>query len=333
MNGLSRRRLLRTVLALAALGLVSGCGLVSPPGQQAAVPRRIGLLESGATLNLFEPFREGLRDLGYVEGRDILIEHRSAEGNLDRLPTLAADLVGLPVEIIVVTENAAQIAASRATSTIPIVAGGANVVSAGLVTSIARPEGNITGVTSNATETVGKRVELIKDTVPTISRLAVVWGRGSTTVQANMQLVERAAEVLQLHATWYEVTDLDDLPAVFATARADGADGLVVQSGGILGGNTDPRIGGAVLKSRLPAVAEQRAFAASGGLLAHGTRPGASARRAASYVDKILKGARPGDLPIELPTEFHIVVNLRTAQELGIAIPQSVLNRATEVIQ
>jgi putative tryptophan/tyrosine transport system substrate-binding protein len=328
-----RRRFLQGSLAVAGLSLCSGCGLVSLPGQRPAAVRRIGYLESGINANAFEPIREGLGDLGYVEGQNIVIEYRSAEGRLERLPALAAELVDLRVELIVARDTAPALAASRATSAIPIVAAGGNVVAAGLVTNIARPEGNITGVTTNSVETVGKWVELLKETVPTISRLAVMLDLSGSSSQAFLQQVEHAARTLQVQVTTYDLRDLDQLSAVLSMVKADGAEGLLVVSGGILVAGMDPRIGGEVLRSRLPAVAEARPFAANGGLLAHGTNIDTLARRSASYVDKILKGARPSDLPLELPTTFEIVVNLKTAQELGITIPQSVLQRATQLIQ
>jgi len=306
---------------------------VSLPGQRPAALRRIGYLESGINANAFEPVREGLSDLGYLEGQTIVIEHRSAEGRLERLPALAAELVDLRVELIVARDTAPALAASRATSAIPIVAAGGNVVAAGLVTNIARPEGNITGVTTNSVETVGKWIELLKETVPTISRLAVMLDLSGSSSQAFLQQVERSARALQVRVTTYDLRDLDHLPAVLSTAKADGAEGLLVVAGGIVVAGMDPRIGGEVLRARLPAVAEARPFAANGGLLAHGVDIETLARRSGSYVDKILKGATPGDLPLELPTTFDIVVNLKSARELGITIPQSVLQRATQVIE
>ena len=329
----TRRHFLQGSLALASLGLLSGCGLGSFPGQRSAGPRRIGFLDSGTNPGRFETFREGLRDLGYVEGQHVLIVRRDAEREFDHLPAMAAELVALPVEVIVVTGSPAIFAASRATSTIPIVTAGTNVVGTGLVTNIARPEGNITGVATSASDTFGKWVELLKETVPTISRLAAVQDRAGGPSGTQIERVERAAHPLGLQVVPYAVPDLDQLAAVLATARAEGADGLMVLSGGVFGGGSDPRIGGEALKAGLPAVAEQRAFAANGGLLAHGVGTEMLARRAAAYVDKILKGARPGELPIELPTTFEIVVNLSTAQALGITVPQSVLLQATEIVQ
>ena len=242
-------------------------------------------------------------------------------------------MVAWPAEVIVVPVPAAALAASRATSTIPIVAAGGNVVTAGLVNNIARPEGNITGVATNSVETVGKWVELLKETVPALSRLAVLREPSGLSAPLFTQQVERAAQALRLQPAPYDLRDLDHLPAILSTARAEGADGLLLLPSPVLGPGNDPRIGSGVQQSRLPAIAEMRPFALAGGLLAHGPNQRALSRRSASHVDKILKGARPGELPIELPTEFDIVLNLKTAATLGIAVPPSILQRATEVIQ
>jgi putative ABC transport system substrate-binding protein len=219
------------------------------------------------------------------------------------------------------------------TSVIPIVTAGGDVVAGGLVTNIARPEGNITGVASNSAEAVGKWLELLRETVPGISQLAGLLDPRAPTASSFLRAAQPAAQALQLQLAWYELRDLDQLTAVLTTARSDGADGLVLVPGGVLGGGGDPRIVAELLKSRLPAVSQQRDFAVNGGLLGHGTDNDALARRAASYVDKILKGALPGELPIELSTEFNIVINLKSAQELGITVPGTVLARATELIQ
>lgn len=333
MTGWSRRQVVRGSLGLAGLGVLSGCGRM-PWQPQPRVPR-IGYLDSDArvTSRTFEAFREGLRDLGYVEGHDILVEYRDAEGKAERLPALAAELVALPAEVIVVPVPVAAQAASRATTSIPIVAAGGNVVTAGLVKNIARPESNITGVSTNSVETVSKWVELLKETVPTLARIAVARDPSGLSAPLFMEQVRRAADSLRLQSVAYDLGDLDHLPALLATATAGGADGLLLLPSPVLGAGNDPRIGDAVRRSRLPAIAEMRPFAVVGGLLAHGPNQQALSRRSASHVDKILKGAKPGDLPIELPTEFDIVVNLATAGALGIAIPQSVLQRATEVIQ
>jgi putative ABC transport system substrate-binding protein len=329
----TRRQFARSSMALAGLSLLSGCELISVPGQQPASLRRVGVITDGLSDSNLASFREGMRDLGYVEGQNLLIEYRDAEGNIDRLPALAAELVSSRVEVIVARNNLTALAVSRATSSIPIVAAGADVVAAGLVTTIARPEGNLTGVTSNSVETVVKWIELLAETVPTMSCLGVVLDWRGPAAQAYVQQLEHAVQFLQIQRNIYDLRGLDRLPAVLATARADGTDSLVVVPGGVLAGGSDPRIGAAVLTSRLPAVAQQRLFAVSGGLLAHGVNTEALIRRSASYVDKILKGAKPGALPVELPTEFHIVVNVQSAQVLGITVPQSVLQQASEIIR
>lgn len=329
---LSRRHMLRRGLALAALGLAAGCGVVSFPGQQQPAIRRIGYLRESVNPETFGVFRDGLRDLGYVEGQDLVIEVRDPEGSMERLPTLAAELVSLPVEVIVAGGPFSALAAAQVTSTIPIVVASSNAVLS-LVSNIARPEGNITGVATNNVAAVGKWIELLKETVPSLSHLAALGDQSSPQGSPNRAQVEGATRALQIGYTWYGVSDLDELPAVLATVVAQGADGLVVISGGIIGGGADPRIGLAVLQSGLPAVGDVRAFAANGGLLAHGVDTLALHRRSAVYVDKLLKGAKPGDLPIELPTQFNIVINLNSARELGITVPASVLARATEIIQ
>jgi putative tryptophan/tyrosine transport system substrate-binding protein len=188
-------------------------------------------------------------------------------------------------------------------------------------------------VSTNNVETVGKWIELLEAAVPTISRLGVLLDPKGPSAAPVMRQVERSAQALQLRPSWYELTDLDRLAAALSTARAAGSDGLVLLSGGVLGSASHPRIGGELLKARLPAVAEHRGFAVAGGLLAHGPDTAALARRAAGYADKILKGARPGNLPVELPTTYTVVINVKTAQALGLTIPPSVLAQATELIQ
>lgn len=328
-----RRSFLRSSLAIAGLSLLSGCSLPPLPGQRTTNLRRVGFLDIEAGTSRIGPFREGMRELGYVEGQNLVIEYRGSQGSAERLPALATELVNSQVEVIVTSNPSATFAAAQATSVIPIVVAGGNIVATGLVTNIAHPEGNVTGVTTGGAAAVAKWIELLKGAVPTLSRLAVVGDPRTPNVRAYQQAVGRAAQVLELQFTWYDLGDLDNLSDVLATVTADGADGLVLVSGGTLAAGSDPRIGEALLNYRLPAIAESRPFAVNGGLLAHATDGSALAKRAASYVDKILKGAQPGDLPIELPTTFEILVNLRTAQALGITMPASVLAQATEVIQ
>jgi hypothetical protein len=236
----SRRRLIRGSLALTSLSLLAGCGLVSLPGLRPPGPRRIGYLDAGTNSPLVEPVRDGLRELGYVEGQTIAIEYRNAEGKLDRLPALAAELIGVPVELIVTREASSALAASQATSTLPIVVSGGDIVAAGLVANIAHPEGNITGVTTNTAEAIVKWVELLKEAVPTLSRLAAVVDPGAPVTEAVLREMKRAAETLQLHLRSYDLRELDQLPAVLVAVNADRADGLVAAPGGVLGGGTNP---------------------------------------------------------------------------------------------
>jgi putative tryptophan/tyrosine transport system substrate-binding protein len=329
----TRRQVAVWTLGLAGCGALTGCGLASFPGSQPAGPRRVGYLDSLANQGTIEPFRDGMRELGYVDGRTVAVEYRSADGDLALLPTLVAELVALPIDVFVAPNPIVARAAREATSTLPIVASGGNVVAAGLVTNIAHPEGNITGVTTNSVEAIGKWVELLKEAVPATTRLAVLLDLGGPAAQAFLSQVELATRALQLLSRPYDVRDLAQLPAVLATVKTDGMDGLVVVSGGALGGGSDPRISTAVFNSQIPAVAELRSFAVAGGLLSHGASTSVLARRSAGFVDKILHGARPSDLPIELPTVFDVVVNLNTAAHLGLTIPPSVLQRATEIIQ
>lgn len=327
---LARRRFLSGGLALTCLGLLTGCGTMQMPGQRASSVRRIGYLEAGTNIPRIHELRAGMHELGYVEGQTHSIEYRNAEGSLERLPALAAELVELRVEVIVGSNNPAFIAASQATSTIPIVAAGGNIVATGLVTNVARPGGNITGVSTNATELYGKWVDLLKEAVPGLSRLAAIV---DLTTGGGLRWVEPAARTLRLRLTPYDLRDLNQLPTVLSMAKDDGADGLAIVSGGVLGGAVNPSIGTEVLRVRLPAIAESQYFALNGGLMAFGANTAEFARRSATYVDKILRGARPGDLPIEQPNIFDLAVNLRTAQALGLNMPQSVLAQATEIIE
>ena len=328
MRTIGRRRFVQTGLAVAGAGALAGCGLVSLPGQRSTGPRRIGYLEAGTNPSSIEEFRAGMRDLGHVEGQTYAIEHRDAEGILERLPEMVTELIDLHIEVLIAYNNPAFIAASQVTSTLPIVAAGGDVVGPGLVTNVARPGGNITGVSTNATAAYGKRVELLHETVPSLSHLAVVVDSSI----ASVRWIEPAALALHLRLTSHGIRDLDGLPAVLATAKADGADAVVVVSGGVLGGGGNPRIGAEVLGSRLPAIAESAQFARSGGLMALGTNGAALTRRSAAFVDKILKGSKPGDLPIDQATSFDLFVNMATARTLGLTVPPSVLQQATEII-
>ncbi len=311
--------------------------LMAPPAadaQQAGKIPRIGLLRPGPPPDIYgEAFRQGMRDLGYVEGRNIVIEVRYAEGKLDRLPELAAELVRLKVDVIVTSTEGGIRAAKEATSTIPIVfAAHGDPVGMGFVASLARPGGNITGFSTLAKELVGKRMELLREVFPRISRVAVLWNSVSQGMRLRVGEAEVAAKTLGISLQSVGVRDPDELDAAFSAMAKDRPDALVTL--------VDPftvshrkRIVDFAARSQLPAMYETRDFVDSGGLISYGPNIAGLYRRAAGYVDKILKGAKPADLPVEQPMRFELVINLKTAKALGLTIPQSVMVRADQVIQ
>jgi len=314
-------------------GLV-GYGALAEAQQAAKIPR-VGFLSPfspSATALWHEAFRQGLRDLGWVEGKNISIEYRYAEGRHDRLPDLAADLVRLKVDVIVTATATDGQAAKHATRAIPIVIASGDLVGSGLVESLARPGGNITGLSHMAPELAGKRLELLKEMVPKLSRVAVLWnpqGRTSTLSWNEMQLPARKLGV-QLHSL--EVRSPNDFAKAFEEATRARAGALAIMPNPVFVTNLK-RIADLAAKHRLPSIFHLREFADSGGLLTYGIDRADMFRRAATYVDKILKGAKPADLPVEQPTKFQLVINLKTAKALGLTIPQSVLFRADQVIQ
>ena len=311
--------------------------LLAVPRAAAAPPAgkvwRIGWLDAGSSQGIDEAFRQGLRDLGYVEGQNLTIEFRYAEGHLERLPELAAELVRLPVDILVTAgENAVRVA-QQATHTIPIVlAAGQDPVGLGLVASLARPGGNLTGLSLMSAGLEGKRLELLKEAVPTAARVGVLLNPASITAVQQWRETERAAQALgvQLHAL--EVRQADELERAFATATSVGAGALIVWRS-FLSDTHRTRVLQLAAQRRLPVMSDLRAFVEDGGLMSYGPSLPDLFRRAATYVDKILQGAAPGDLPIERPTKFELVLNRKTAQALGITFPPTLLLLADEVIQ
>jgi putative ABC transport system substrate-binding protein len=308
--------------------------------QQPKKVPRIGYLSSTdpATESAgVEIIRLALRELGYIEGQNIASEYRYAEGKVDRAPELAAELVRLKVDIIVVSGGPPPIrAAKNATKTIPIVMVGlgADPVEAGLVDSLARPGGNVTGLTNLARELGGKRLELLKEAVPKVARVAVLYDpafRGS--VIDVKEVLPVAARTLGLTIQPWEVRGADGLEKVFAALNKERPDGLYVPASGPLMRANQKRIVAFALKSRLPSVHSYREAVDAGGLMYYGADQADSYRRVATYVDKILKGAKPGDLPIEQPTKFELVINLKTAKQIGLTIPPNVLARADRVIR
>lgn len=330
----SRRQLLRGSLSLTGFIMLSGCERLSP---QAAKVHRIGFLAVGSREGrafLVEGFLQGLREHGYVEGRNIVIEYRFSEDKNDRLPELAAELVGLKVELIVASGTPASFAAKEATSTIPIVMGGiaADPVETGLVASLSRPGGNVTGMSMMTPQLGGKRLALLKEVVPGLARVAVFWNPPNPAYGPILRELEEAAPTLGVKIQRLEVRIPGDFEGAFKAATRQRADALVVP-GDPLFSNRPKVIVDLALKHRLPAMQDLREFVEAGGLLSLGPNLVDSYRLAATHVDKILKGAKAADLPMEQPTKIDLFVNLKTARALGLTIPQSVLLQATQVIR
>ena len=284
-----------------------------------------------------EGIRLALRELGYIEGQNIAVEYRYAEGRREREPGLAAELVRLKVDIIVVASGDVTIqAAKNATKTIPIVMMGlgSDPVRAGHVESLARPGGNVTGVTNLNRELGGKRLELFKEAVPKLSRVAVLYDPANPpSLHEVKELLPADARALKLTIQPWEIRAVDDFEKVFAALNKQRPDGLyAVVAGGVMRPN-QKRIAGFALKSRLPSVYSSRENVEAGGLMSYRADLADNYRRVAVYVDKILKGAKPADLPVEQPTKFELVINLKTAKQIGLKIPQSVLYRADKVIK
>ena len=327
----------RTALArliTAVFLLVVAPGAVEP--QEPTRVWHIGFLGAGSYSSgdpRVEALRQGLRELGYAEGRNLAFEFRWARGNADRLSTLAAELAKLKVDAIVTQGTQATNAARRAVTTVPIVfAVAGDPVGTGLVTSLARPGGNVTGLTDIAPEIAGKRLELLREAVPGITRIAVLWNPANPSAAPQMKDTGTVARSLGLRVLSLELRDVSQLEGAFATAAQDQARAVIVLSDGALYGRR-VQIAELAAKHRLPCVAWTPEFADSGCLLAYGANVVEMHRRAATFVDKVLKGASPGGLPVEQPTKFELVVNLKTAKALGLTIPPTVLARADRIIE
>ena len=325
-----------TALLVLAIGLF--CAPLAAEAQQSAKVPRIGWLSiaspTPAVSHLMEAFRQGLRELGYVEGQNIAVEYRFAEGRPERLPEFAAQLVALKVDIIVTPNPAGTQAAREATRTIPIVMlGVADPVGSGLVASLARPGGNITGLTATASPVIyGKHLELLKETVPRVSRVAVLRNPTNPDAAQMSREVGGAARALGVQLQVLDVRAPNELDSAFARMTRDRAGALLIMGDTMFTLHRE-QIAVLATKNRLPAIFVAREFAEAGGLMAYGRSLPYDFRRAATYVDKILKGAKPADIPVEQPTKFELVINMKTAKSLGLKIPQSVLIRADEVIQ
>jgi ABC-type uncharacterized transport system substrate-binding protein len=313
-------------------------GVTAEAQQPKKVPRigYLSALDPASDSAGSEAIRLALRELGYIEGQNIAIEYRYAEGKVDRYPELATELVRLKVDIIVVAGgNRIILAAKNATKTIPIVmVGAAHPVEAGLVESLARPGGNVTGVTNLTRELGGKRLELLKEAVPKVTRVTVLYDPANpANVLDVKEVLPVAARALRLTLQPWEVRGTDDFERVFAALNKQRPDGLYVPAGGPLMLLNGKRIAAFALKSRLPSMYYTREFVDAGGLMSYAADLADSYRRVAYYVDRILKGAKPADLPVEQPTKFELVINLKAAKQIGLTIPPNVLVRADRVIK
>jgi len=320
-----------TVLTICTL-LFALC--FSAGAQQATKIPRIGFLSPTSDDSRVEAFRQGLRELGYNEGQNIAIEYRWADGKFERLPELAAELVRLKVDIVVAVLTQASLAVKNATRTIPIVMiGVADPVSSDLVASLARPGANITGTSSMTAEIVGKHLELLKETFPKISRVAVLWNPANPIFQAiQLRETEDAARALGVRLQLVEARGTDEIDRAFETVARERTRAVLILNDPVFTAHRK-RMADLSAKHRLPAVSGTLEYTEAGGLMAYGPSFPDMHRRAATYVDKILKGAKPADLPIERPTKFELVINLKTAKQIGLTIPPNVLARADKVIK
>jgi putative ABC transport system substrate-binding protein len=315
-------------------------GLLAAPlaagAQQAGKVYRIGMLETRSTLlnaaNI-DAFRQGLRELGYKEGQNLEIVYRSSDGHNERFPGLANELVRLKVDLILTRGTPAALAAKSATRTIPVVmaASGAPVES-GLVASLGRPGGNVTGLSSVIAELSAKQVALLREMVPRLARVAAIFNMGNPSIPAQWTAVDASARSLGIEPQLLDVRRPEDLQTAFAAAAKQRTEALIVGLDGVTQANLRP-IADLAVKHRLPSIYPAKEYVEVGGLITYGASDLHMYHRAAAFVDKILKGAKPGDLPVEQPTKFELVINLKTAKALGLTIPDSLLRRADEVVQ
>lgn len=313
--------------------LIAPCVFVQ--AEQAKIPR-IGVLQGASPSSVASntnAFREGLRELGHIEGKNVLVEYRYADGKLKRLSELASELVQLKVDVIVAAGTQSTKAAKQATSTIPIVVGGAgDLVGTGLVASLSRPGGNITGSTVISPDLGGKRVELLKEAIPKISRVAVLLHSGSATDRAEVRQMEAAAQSLKVKIQIVEVKSPGDFQTAFAAMKRENADALVLVQSSFTSFHRK-ELAGLGAKSRLPTMCEGLRWTEDGCVISYGPDLPHLYQRAAVFVDKILKGANPAELPVEQPTKFEFIVNLKAAKTVGLTIPQWMLVKADKVIR
>jgi putative tryptophan/tyrosine transport system substrate-binding protein len=317
--------------------LIGGAAAALPIAAQAQQPGkvyRIGRISAGERLpHLRDAFVDSLRALGWIEGKNVVYEDRYAENRLDRLPELAAELVRLKVDVITAAGTLAPLAAKRATSTIPIVMTSAgDPLGSGLVASLARPGGNVTGLSLMAPDLGGKRLELLKEILPGLSRVAVVWNAANPYSALVFKETEHAAQALRIQVQSLEVRSPGDLDGALEAATRQQASALITVEDPLTLDHRQ-RIADFAAKNRLPAIYGLREFVDAGGFIAYGAHIADLMRRSAGYVDKILKGAKPADLPVEQPTKFELIINLKTAKALGLTVPPTLLTRADEVIE
>jgi putative ABC transport system substrate-binding protein len=317
---------------LAALGLGALAGPCTAVAQQARMVR-IGWLAPESRPDALDPFRQALKDLGWVEGGNLAIEQRYAHGEAGRYPEMAADLVRFKVDVLVTDGSPATKAAQGATTAIPIVFVSGNPVAQGFVASLSRPGGNLTGVAILTGDLNVKRIELLKQAVPGLARLAILEDQSTSRLAGNGQAIDAAARQLGIQLTPARgVRKRDDLDGVFALAVKERAGGILVLASAFFSSHAQ-RIVSLAAKTRLSAIYEHQGFVEAGGLMSYGTSPRDTFRRIAGYVDRILKGGKPADLPVEQPTKLDLAINLKTAKTLGLTIPQSLLLRVDQVIQ
>ena len=319
-----------------ALVTAMACGVLAASvfanAQQPADIRRIGILTAGNASDVAAVLNERLRELGWIEGRNLIIEQRGAGGKAERVPALAEELVALRVAVIVSAGAVASLAAKKATTTIPIVAGSGDPIRLGLVASLAHPGGNITGVSMISPELSGKRIELLRELFPRKVRVGELVDPANQYARLTRPDYERDFGALGFQPIFVEVAGTDDLERAVGEIARLGAEAFIVRGDPLFVANSE-RIGRLALRHGLPTIGEYREFPAGGGLLSYGPSNTAAIRQAAKLIDKIPRGAKPGDLPIEQPTKFELVINLKTAKALGLTIPQPLLLRADEVIQ
>jgi putative ABC transport system substrate-binding protein len=327
---LTRRRFLHGSIAVAGLGMLAGGSVLALRPRPPAI-RRLGFLAPASPLPFYDELTRGLSELGYVEGQGFTIEYRFAEGRFERLPALAAELVHLGVDLIVTAGNPATRAAMDATSTIPIVVGiTTDPVASGLIASLARPGGNVTGLAHLSAELNSKRLGLLRETIDGLSRIAILSNPANQAMVPQWRDAEQAARSAGLQLRLYEVRAPDEFPGALEAATRDHAEALLTLDDSLFTAQRSA-LADAAGRHRLPAMYANGEVARAGGLMSYGASFADQFRRAAVYVDKILKGAKPADLPVEQPSRFDFLINLKAAREIGLTIPPSVLTQASEI--